>query len=293
MSAPNHPTPHPNFATVAPFGFNFDAPRFLAAYRTIGCTHAQVYANADDMPTTKHVIDTVTSAGLAIDSIHGVFSSNIDPSSPDRNERDRCLAIYEREGQWAKDLGGPIVVVHPAAVTPMREDFTPTIVYSPAEAGDLQKLRWPHLIDFLRRLADIGERLGVTYAIENLSFNVPLGHDPRALAGQLRELGSARVRMCFDTGHAQVTTGDAASALRDCANVVAYMHVHDARDGHAHVMPHEGEADWGAIARVIAERCVNVPRMLELFVPEEQIESLTPDEAGALRAACAVTQERA
>ncbi len=287
MTAPARPHPS-NFSTVAPFGFDFDAPRFLAAYRALGCTHAQVYANADDMPTTKHVIDTVASAGLAIDSIHGVFSSDVDPSSPDRAERDRCLALYEREGRWAKELGGPLVVVHPAAVTPLREDYTPTIVYSPAEARDLQQLRWPHFIDFARRLADLGERLGVTFAVENLSYNVPLGHGPRALADQIRAIGSKRLRMCFDTGHAQVTTADVPSALDACADVVAYFHVHDARDGHAHVMPPEGEADWEGIARVMGERCAGVPRMLELFEPESRIEALSPEEAGALRAACAM-----
>lgn len=268
----------PTLATVATFGFGAETGRLLDAFHALGCTTCQFYREDSVRVAPAEARRIAERAGLRFDSIHGLFGEHIDPSSPDPAERTRCLALYEEEGRLALDLGGPAVVVHPACFNPGRRSM-------PArEAAAAQKNRWPALEDFLVRLADVGHRLGVIYLIENQPRNCPLGHDPAALADRLRTVGSPQIRMCLDTGHAHMT-GDVTEAIRACADVIEYLHVHDndARSDQ-HLMPGEGAIQWigdrGAAA-ALRENAVTAPRMLEVFYPPDQLQQLA---AGAVAA---------
>jgi sugar phosphate isomerase/epimerase len=142
-------------AVITPFGFSFEVVRFLSAWKALGCTRAQFYRNEQKPPTVAEALAAAAKAGIRFDSMHGVFGEHIDPSSPDADHRAKCLTTYEAEGKLASDLGGPMVVVHPSCWNPGRKEMTPEQIE--VTSGP----RWPLLDDFLRRLAEIGERLGV------------------------------------------------------------------------------------------------------------------------------------
>lgn len=263
---------------MATFGFGADTARLLSAFHALGCTTCQFYREDNVRVPPADAQRLAEAAGLRFDSIHGLFGEHIDPSSPDSVERARCLTLYEEEGRLARDLGGPAVVVHPACFNPARR------IMPFAEAAAAQERRWPALEDFLPRLAEVGHRLGVTYLIENQPRNCPLGHDPAALAERLRNVGSPQLRMCFDTGHAHMT-GDSTDAVRACADVIDYLHVHD-NDAHTdqHLMPGDGTIPWSGqhgVAAALHDNAVAAPRMLEVFYPPDQLEQLA---AGALAA---------
>ena len=271
-----------SLSTTVPFGFDFDTARFLDAYRAVGCTTAQFYRNPKNPPTTAEALHTIEAAGMRFDSIHGLFGAEIDPSSPDRSHRDSCVKLYEAEGRLALDLGVSSVVVHPSG---NRADYQP---YEPTEAQALESSRWEHFDDFALRLADVGDALGVTYLIENVTYVFPLGHDAAALAARVLSLKRDCLRMCFDTGHAHVTD-DAARALLACAPAIDYLHIHD-NDGHEdnHRMPGDGSIDWRRFADAVRTTNLLVPCMLEVFYPVEQVEALAREGlASRLAAACA------
>lgn len=260
-------------ATIAPFGFSFDPVRLLTAYRSLGCTTCQFYRNEASPPGAAEALRAVEAAGLRFDSIHGRFGHAIDPSAPCAEHRRWCLNLYEEEGRLARDLVGdaaaqPMVVVHPAAWTPGRALLTP------AEAAESDRYREPFLRDFMAALAEIGERLGVTYLIENQPFNTWMGSDPALLARRILAVGSARIRMCFDTGHANITTRDVAGAIRAAAPAIAYFHIHD-NDGALddHRMPGEGTIAWPAVAEVLRGTGCAAVRMLEVFHEEPRVEA--------------------
>lgn len=270
-------------AVTAPFGFTFDPVRFLSAYRALGATAAQFYRNEQKPPTVAEALSAAAAAGVKFDSIHGVFGTHIDPSNPNADHRAQCLNIYEEEGKLARDLGGPMVVVHPSAFNPgMR-------MMSLEEAETASIVRWGYLDDFLRRLGDLGQRLGVTYLIENQPPNCPLGHDAARLAQAVERIGSPSIRMCLDTGHAHFSA-KVADAVTACAGVIAYFHIHD-NDSRTddHRMPGDGTIDWKGFAAALRATKSGATRMLEVFYDEDRVEELGRNGLGMrLREACAL-----
>lgn len=270
-------------STTAPFGFEFDASRYLETYRALGCRWAEFYRNPDRPPAAVDALRVAEASGVHFDSVHGLFGWNIDPSSPDEGHRQSCLRMYESEGRLALDLGAPMVVVHPSGNYP---DNRPIAT---ADAERAQAERWHHFDDFAKRLAVIGERLNVTYLIENVPRNFPLGHQPAALASRVRAVGSRRLRMCFDVGHAHIT-GDVVEALHECADVVSYLHIHDNNGFEdAHWMPGDGTVPWAQLGGALRELKLHVPCMLEVFYALERVEQLVSDGLGRrLEAMCAL-----
>ena len=243
-------------STVAAFGFDdFDPPETLALYRRLGCTSSQFYRNEANPPAVADARRIAEDAGLPFDSIHGVFGGAYDPSSPDEPTRRDAVDVYRREGELAAELGGPMVVVHPAPMVPPGVE---------PRSGDRRKR-----LDALRRsiadLARAGEQLGVVYLWENITDLYWVGNDPLVVADLLREADSPHARMCFDTGHA-LMTGTVEDRLARCADVVRYLHVHD-NDGKedTHLMPGDGAIDWPALRRTLRSSGIAVPAMLEVF----------------------------
>lgn len=269
------PMPGP-LATTVPFGFDFDPARFVRAYAGIGSTQLQFYRNEAKPPTVQEALAVSRSAKMPFDSIHGVFGEHLDPTGTDAAHVGHCIKIYEQEGRLACDLGGPMVVVHPSGWTPGRKELTPQ------QASEAAAPRRPRLDTFMRRLADIGERLNVTYLVENQPYNCYLGHDPVGLAAQIAAIGSDRIRMCFDTGHAHITA-DVYRSLQSCAPVIEYLHVHDNDGTHdTHLMPRAegGTIDWSRFSDVLKATGLTVPRMLEVFEPESTVEQRGKDGFG-------------
>jgi len=259
----------------------------LRVFAGLGCTACQYYRKIADpmdaggrrasinVAAARH---TAAEAGMAFDSIHGVFGDTIDPTSPDAAHRAACLDVYEDEGRLAVELAGPgaMVVVHPAAINPGRREVEPT-----AAAWEGRE-RLARLMDVAGGLARRGERVGAVYLVENLPFSCAGGHDPAALGEVVRRVGSPAVRMCFDMGHAHITVGTpacpgagtVAEAFTQCADVVGYLHVHD-NDGAAdsHMAPGEGGINWEEWAKALRMSGCGATRMLELFHAPEELEA--------------------
>ena len=251
-------------ATIAPFGFSDLNPRtLLPLYRQLGCTTLQYYRNTRNPPRLEEVTALANDLGMAFDSIHGVFGPEHDPSSPDEPTRQFAMRTYREEGELCLKLGGAGVVVHPA---PMAID--PSI---------LTERTWQIRVDPMRRsieqLARIGEKLGVVYLIENIPGNYYFGADPVLLARMIRVMNSKWVRMCFDTGHANMTSRSSPDKdLEACLDVTTYLHVND-NDGQidSHLFPGAGTCPWDSYATQIAKLPDETPAMLELFYSEEEI----------------------
>jgi len=258
-------------STVAAFGFDdFDPPRILSLYRQLGCTGCQFYRNEANPPTVDDAIAITQDAGVPIDSIHGVFGPDYDPSSPEEQVRLDAVETYRCEGELAVALGGPMVVVHPAPFSP--ENLPITQAERDRRVGPLRKS--------IEDLAEVGRKLDVVFLWENIPNNYFIGNDPLQLADLLRQTDSPHARMCFDTGHA-LMTGTVADRLATCADMVGYMHVHDNNGREdSHLMPGEGAIEWPALRNVLRSQGLDVPAMLEVFYLEDKLKELAAGDLG-------------
>ncbi len=132
------------------------------------------------------------------------------------------------------------------------------------------------------------ERLGVTLAIENLAPVHPgpprLCYDPTLVRGLALRLGSPRVGMLFDAGHANIVAGQRGTDLRPLLEpvlpTVVLFHLHDnlgARGDRGsvpgldplrldlHLAPGAGRLGWGGVAGLMLSR--PVPLVLEVHPP--------------------------
>lgn len=251
----------PRLATIAPFGFaDFNPPTLLPVYRELGCRTSQFYRNPARPPDLAEAKRIAADAGVPFDSMHGLFGIDHDPSSPDEAVRARAVRTYRSEGEIARKLDAPLVVVHPGP--PVAEQRLITAATRAARVAPMRRT--------MEQLADIGAELGVVYAIENIPANYALGSDPADLAAWIRDLDHPNVRMCFDTGHAHMTSG--MQVMSPCGDVTAYLHVHD-NDSTVddHRIPGDGTLDWDAAAGDFAQLGPDMPAMLELFFPEQQM----------------------
>ncbi|MDX6697058.1 MAG: hypothetical protein QOE65_455 [Solirubrobacteraceae bacterium] len=158
------------------------------------------------------------------------------------------------------------------------------VVYHPAGAPEAGAAEEASLRARLPRL----ERLGVTLAVENLAPVYPgparLCHDPRHVRDLVLRLGSPRVGMLFDVGHANIVAGlrgtDVRSLLEPVLDAVVLFHLHDnlgaRRTGvtapavdplrlDLHLAPGAGRLGWGAVAPLVLGR--SVPAVLEVHPP--------------------------
>jgi sugar phosphate isomerase/epimerase len=140
----------------------------------------------------------------------------------------------------------------------------------------------------LARFASLAERLGVTIAVENLCPTFPgpepLSATPLALRGLVQRIGSERVGICLDVGHAHVVADLRHTTVeRLCEpalDLVVLFHVHDnlgARWDRAttpgidplrldlHLPPGGGNLPWERLMPLLAAHAA--PLMLEVHPP--------------------------
>jgi hydroxypyruvate isomerase len=106
----------------------------------------------------------------------------------------------------------------------------------------------------LARLAELGERHGVTFVLENLNTEVdhpgtPFGRaaDTLALVGAV---DSPHLRMNLDLYHAQIGEGNLAELIRRSAPHLGEVQVADVP---GRCEPGTGEVSWPFVARVLAD----------------------------------------
>jgi sugar phosphate isomerase/epimerase len=140
----------------------------------------------------------------------------------------------------------------------------------------------------LARLASRAERLGVTIAVENLAPVFPgpelLSHTPMTLRSLVHRIGSPRLGLCLDVGHANVVADLKHTTLehlvRPALDSVVLLHVHDNLGGRwdrsapagldplrldLHLPPGRGTLPWPGVTPLIA--VCPAPLLLEVHPP--------------------------
>lgn len=250
--------------TTGAFGFDdFHPPEILRLYATAGCTVVQAYRNRLKHITAKDCLALMPDIPLRIDSIHGVFGDDLDPSSEDERVRRKTVDIYKREADFCLDLGGDLIVVHPS---PAR---------APTESLETKYAQLRRSFDELGRF---GATASVTYAFENMPPYHPVGDDLARLVREINEAADPRIVFLLDTGHAHMSCG-LVEAVRIAGNAIKYTHVHD-NDGAIdnHILPYRGTTPWSAFGDALNEAGYEGVFLLEVFEKAEDLRRLLNDE---------------
>ena len=116
--------------------------------------------------------------------------------------------------------------------------------------------------DVLRPVVDRAASEGIVLVIENIQ-----DVDPAARRQLIESFASPAIQLSIDTGHAQLARRAAGAPpvdyfVRDAGDALRHVHLQDV-DGHAdrHWAPGEGEIEWDAVFRALAE-CTGAPHLV-------------------------------
>lgn len=151
------------------------------------------------------------------------------PISPDAADRALATERGLRALECTAALGAEILA-GPFQATPT--------VFSGEAPTDTER-RWA--VEGLRTLAAAAEPLGITLALESLNhFEHYLTTTASETAAMVRQVAHPRCRMLYDTFHAHMEEKDLRTAIEDCADVLAYVHLSESDRS----TPGSAQVDW-------------------------------------------------
>ena len=177
--------------------------------------------------------------GITVSQVHGPWRYPTQDGTPEG--RAEWLDFMKRSVRLATHLGAPYVVVHPLM------PYGANSPENPAEVIDLN-------VEHYARLADYAKTFNVTVCIENMPFpDHPLAHVDQIIE-LVDGLGRKNLKVCLDTGHANVCGMPLGQAVRMLGDRLATLHVHDNQgEKDEHLAPLEGTADFKDFAAALHE----------------------------------------
>jgi hydroxypyruvate isomerase len=184
-------------------------------------------------------VPALRGSGAAFSSMTGYLHGNLVESGAAKT----LLETAEQTLEVAAELGCPRLVVHPAELVEGR-------AAKPMFRVDGEM--WLTALHTLERLAELGERAGVTYCLENLNTvldhpGVPLARAKDTLA-LVEAVDSPRVRMMLDLYHAQIGEGNLVALVERAGRAIGEVQVADVP---GRCEPGTGEIHYPAVARAL------------------------------------------
>ncbi len=233
----------------------------------------KLYSDDEDefIRITEAWRDTFQKNGYKVRQIHGPWEgTHTDRTEEARAERFEKMSMALRA---ASIIGARYMAIHP--IMPFGADK-----HTEEQAAEMWKIN----IDFFTRLADVGEKYGVTVCVENMPFKYLPISSVADILKLVKAVNHPYVRVCLDTGHANVVKPDPAESVKIIGKeYLKILHVHGndgSDDLHYNPMQVGDTVDWEAFSAALREigfdGVVNLetsPRTGDLPDPErEEIE---------------------
>lgn len=201
----------------------------------------------------QKLLDTLSSSGIRVPSIHSPLGPKYDVSSLEDATHERGVDALIDSIELASVLDADKVIVHA----------------SDRVNGDRPR-RAERARGVLREMAAVATESGIILALENLPPDF-LGHTPEEIIALLDGTDRATVGVCFDSGHANLSGHfvEFASAMLPLA---VTTHLHD-NDGTAdqHLFPGGGNIDWRNFASTYRVLECKATIMLECKPPSDVV----------------------
>ena len=187
-------------------------------------------------------IDALVATGARFTSMTGYLSGNL----TDETEIAQLLQSAEASLAVAERLSCPVLNLHGTGLDDRGLPVKPVTTVTGA--------MWLKAADTLRQVAQLGERAGRVFTLENL--NLPVDHPgtPFAQASEtlalVEAVNSPALKMNLDLYHAQIGEGNLIELVRRCGSAIGEIQVADVP---GRQQPGTGEINYRAIARTLQE----------------------------------------
>jgi hydroxypyruvate isomerase len=212
---------------------------------------------------TKKDITTLVRTGATFSSMTGYISGTL----ADDNGAEELLRTAEESLKVAEQLNCPRLNVHGTGLDDKGLPVIPTDVVSPA--------MWLTAARTLTRLAELGERAGRVFTLENLNTAVDHPRTPFAKAADTLALVEAvdnpHLRMNLDLYHAQIGEGNLIELVERALPVVGEIQVADVP---GRCEPGTGEINYPAVAAALNRSGYDGVVALEAFASGDSLVAL-------------------
>lgn len=187
-------------------------------------------------------LDALAASGARFTSMTGYLSGNL----TDDEEIAQLLHTAEQSLAVAQRLNCPSLNLHGTGLDPQGLPVKPVTVVTGA--------MWLKAADTLSRLAQMAERAGKVFTLENLNLPRDPPGTPFAKACDTLALVEAvnhpGLKMNLDLYHAQIGEGDLIELIRRCGPAIGEIQVADVP---GRQQPGTGEINYRAIARTLED----------------------------------------
>ena len=201
------------------------------------------YLKGDLSPRLKALRDRISDLGMTVRQFHSTHALRAESESA----RAEAADWIRRTIEVAEEAGARALILHIGGKKANCADRTDREIFD-ANAKTLSEL------------ADFVKPLKIRLAIENLMTDV---NRQGCRIAELKELietvGSDRIGICLDTGHANVDGLDVPDAIRECGPLLCATHIQETCPGNdLHVFPFtlrrsKSTMDWFRIFRTFQE----------------------------------------
>lgn len=215
--------------------------------------------------------EAIARAGLFVSQVHGPWRCPpIDFTEDDRAERLEKMRRSMRVAAW---LGCKNWVIHPIMPFGWEEIGT----------ADAEKT-WQMNRAFFGELLQTAKEYDLTVCLENMPFERFSISVPETTLRFVREMNDARLKICFDTGHAAFYSGEKIGReVRALGDEICVFHIHDTQlRQDLHLYPFMGVIDWKDFATALREIRFDGVFSLEAILPEKLPDALFLESATLL-----------
>lgn len=167
-------------------------------------------------------------AGIEIYQVHAPWPVD-DTTEAKRKEN---IKYMKRAILGTSLLGGTYFVVHPVMPFGWGADSDPEFTTHINQ-------------EFFVELTEYARPLGVVICLENMPFKAYQLSYMKEAAAFVEELNIDNLKLCLDTGHANICEEPTGEMVRVCGKNLGALHIHDNREyADEHAYPYSGTIDW-------------------------------------------------
>jgi sugar phosphate isomerase/epimerase len=207
----------------------------LAASEVTAIEPGATFLTERDTGLIEQVGRWCRSAGIRIYVCHAPFGGSSDLSHLDPSARLSAISIAQDSLRRAALVGAECMVIHPSGG------------HIPDEERDTRRQA---LMCSLEALISSAERTGIRLALENM-LPQHVGDSAAEVLEIVQAFDSRWLGVCFDTGHAHLTSDGVVGAFDTLDDRIVTFHLQDNDGNHdRHLQPPYGTIDWGAFVQV-------------------------------------------